>query len=39
MSLIYLDNIKNDMKYQNIRFKNDIILYIRNINDMKIYLR
>ena len=39
MSLIYSNNIKNDMKYCNIKFKNDMIFYVCNINDMKIYLR
>ena len=35
MSLIFANDIKNDMKYHNIRFKNDIIFIFYINNDMK----
>ena len=39
MSLIYSSDIKNNMKYYNIRFKNDIYMLYIKINNMKIYIR
>ena len=40
MSLIYSDDMKkNNMKYYNISFKNDIYLLYIKINNMKILLK